>query len=591
MADGSAPGSQDSEQKDGMRIDWDVAVAMDDAVELSVDVFRPDDDGQYPAIVSYGPYAKGLPFQEAYAPQWNKMVSEHPDVAAGSSNRYQSWELVDPEKWAPHGYACVRVDSRGAGRSPGVVDVWNTREAQDLAACIEWAAAQPWCSGRVGVSGISYYATNQWHVAGLQPPHLAAMIPWEGFADFYRDLSRHGGILSEFPANWYTRQVESVQYGRGSRSPVNPSTGRHVAGDVDLSEEELAKNRVDLGAELRSRRLDSPWYRERSADWSKVTTPFLSAANWGGVGLHPRGNFEAFTQAAATDKWLEVHGLEHWTHFYTDYGVSLQREFFDHYLKGEDNGFERGPRVRLNVRHPGERFVAREESEWPLARTEWTRVYLDAGSSSLSPQVPAASSVTYDALGDGVDFSLPVSDHETELTGPMAATLYVSSSTEDADLFVVVRLFDPDGGEVTFAGALDPNTPIALGWLRASHRHLDETRSLPYRPYHTHDREELLTPGEIVRLDVEIWPTSIVVPPGHRVVLSVRGKDYEYDGPLSDFAKTFYYANRGVGPFTHNDPADRPVETFGGQVTLYTGGDHPSSLLLAVVPPKEGAGS
>ena len=575
-----------SEKKDGMRIDWDLVVPMDDGIGLSVDVFRPDDDGAYPAIVSYGPYAKGLPFQEGYAPQWDKLVGDHPTVAVGSTNKYQSWELVDPEKWVPHGYACVRVDSRGAGHTAGVVDVWNLREAQDLYECIEWAAVQSWCSGKVGVNGISYYAINQWHVAGLQPPHLTAMIPWEGAADMYRDVSRHGGILSDFPGNWYKRQVEAVQYGLGSRSPVNPNTGRHVAGDEDLSDEELAKNRVDILRELRDRPLDGAWYRERSADWSKVTTPFLSAANWGGQGLHPRGNFAAFMEAAATDKWLEVHGLEHWTHFYTDYGVGLQRQFFDHFLRGEDNGWEKGPRVRLNVRHPGERFVARNENEWPLARTQWTTVYLDAAQRTLSEEVPGAAQVTYAALGDGVDFALSVSDHETELTGPLAATLYVSSATEDADLFLVLRVFDPHGQEVTFAGALDPNTPIAQGWLRASHRHLDPERSLPYRPYHTHDRAEPLVAGEIVRLDVEIWPTSIVVPPGYRVVLSVRGKDYEYTGTQSDFAKNFYYANKGVGPFTHNDPVDRPTEIFGGEVTLHTGGEHPSSLLLPVVPPK-----
>lgn len=573
-----------SESKDGMQIEWDATVVMDDGVPLSVDVFRPNDGGRYPAIISYGPYAKGLPFQDAYAPQWDKMVAEHPDVAAGSTNKYQSWEIVDPEKWVPHGYACVRVDSRGAGRSPGVVDVWNRQEAKDLAACIEWAAAQPWCTGKVGINGISYYAMNQWHVAGLQPPHLAAMIPWEGSADMYRDVSRHGGILSEFTANWYKRQVETVQYGLGSHSPVNPNTGRHVAGDENLSDEELAKNRIDIGDALRSRPLDGPWYRDRSADWSNVRTPFLSAANWGGQGLHPRGNFEAFTEAASTEKWLEVHGLEHWTHFYTDYGVELQRHFFDHFLKGDDNAWERGPRVRLNVRHPGERFVLREETEWPLARTRWTTVYLDAATNTLSASVPGASSVTYAALGNGIDFAMPISQEEVELTGPLAATLWVSSSTTDADLFLVVRLFDADGQEVTFQGALDPNTPIAQGWLRASHRHLDTERSLPYRPYHTHDRVELLAGDEVVRLDVEIWPTSIVVPAGYQVVLSVRGKDYEYSGPLSEFAKTFYYANKGVGPFTHTDPADRPADVFGGEVTLYTGGDRPSSLLLPVVP-------
>lgn len=582
---GAAEDARPSGSVDGMRVERHVGIPVDDGTVLRADVFRPDDAGRYPAVVTYGPYAKGLPFQVGYAPQWEKMVAEHPDVEAGSSNRFQSWEVVDPEKWVPHGYACVRVDSRGAGWSPGVVDVWSPREAQDLAQCIEWAAAQRWCSGKVGLCGVSYYAMNQWHVAALRPPHLAAMIPWEGAADFYRDVARHGGILCDFLANWYERQVQSVQFGLGSRSATNPATGEHVAGPGDLDDVTLSRNRTDLGAEVRRRRFDDAWYRARSADWERIDVPFLSAANWGGQGLHPRGNFEAFVEAASTDKWLEVHGLEHWTEFYTGYGVALQRQFFDHYLRGVDNGWERGPRVRLQVRHP-EGFEARAEQEWPLARTDWTTLYLDAASASLAGSLPAASAVTYDPLGDGVTFFLPPRDEAVEITGPLASTLYVSSSTEDADLFLVVRLFGPDGEEVTFQGALDPNTPVAQGWLRASHRELDTERSLPYRPYHRHERAIPLVPGETVRCDVEIWPTSIVVPAGHRLALSVRGNDYVYGGPLSEFARSFYYANRGVGPFTHTDPGDRPPSRFGGPVTLHTGGDRPSSLLLPVVPPE-----
>ena len=573
-----------SEVRDGMRIDWHVPIPADDGLVLRADVYRPDGPGRFPAIVSYGPYAKGLSFQEGYAPQWEKMVAEHPDVAAGSSTRYQCWEVADPEKWVPHGYACVRVDSRGAGWSPGFIDVWSRQEARDLAGCIEWAAGQPWCSGKVGLSGISYYAMNQWHVAALRPPHLAAMIPWEGAADHYRDVTHHGGIRCDFAANWYERQVRTVQYGLGTRSAVNPNTGEHVAGPEDLDDEQLLRNRADLSAEIAERPLDGSYYRERSADWERVTVPFLSAANWGGQGLHPRGNFEAFTQAAATEKWLEVHGREHWTHYYTGYGLDLQRRFFDYFLRGIDNGWDRTAPVRLNIRHPGERFVLREEREWPLARTQWTRVYLDAALMSLRPDPSAgAANLSYQALGEGADFALPAAAEPMELTGPLAARIFASSSTDDADLFLVLRLFAPDWDEVTFQGALDPNTPIAQGWLRASHRRLDPGRSLPYRPYHPHDGEDFLEPGEIVQLDIEIWPACIVVPAGYRLVLSVRGKDYEYQGKLSPFAEKFYYAGRGVGPFTHT--AGRAAGRYGGTVTIYTGAEYPSSLLLPVIPP------
>jgi predicted acyl esterase len=314
-------------------------------------------------------------------------------------------------------------------------------------------------------------------------------------------------------------------------------------------------------------------------------TPFLSAANWGGQGLHPRGNFEAFTQAATDQKWLEVHGLEHWTHYYTDYGVSLQRRFFDHFLKGEGNDWPGQPRVRLNIRHPGERFEPRDEAEWPLARTRWTKLYLDPATRRLTREAPAQeSAVAYDGLGDGVTFDFGALTEDTEVTGPLAAKVFASSQTSDADLFLILRIFDPQEREVTFQGALDPNTPVAQGWLRASHRRLDPARSLPYRPYHTHDRREPLEPGQVYELDVEIWPTCIVIPAGYRLALTVRGKDYEYGGELSEFAKTFYYANNGVGPFTHADPADRPAGIFGGRVTLHGGGSRPSSLLLPVIP-------
>src|SRR5262245_2280829 len=179
--------------------------------------------------------------------------------------------------------------------------------------------------------GIAYYAINQWHVAGLQPPHLAALVAWEGAADFYRDMTYHGGIHCTFPANWYPLQVENVQYGLGDRARRNPNKGESVAGPENLPDEALARNRGDLGADIVAHPRDDGWHRQRSADWAKVKTPFLSAANWGGQGLHPRGNFEAFTQAAADRKWLEVHGDSHWSLFYTDYGIALQKRFFDHF--------------------------------------------------------------------------------------------------------------------------------------------------------------------------------------------------------------------------------------------------------------------
>ena len=568
-----------------MHIDWDVAIEMDDGQVLRADVYRPATDASYPVILSYGPYAKGLAFQEGYPDQWRIMTTQHPDVEAGSSNRFQNWEVVDPEKWVPDGYAVVRVDSRGCGRSPGYIDVFSPRETEDLVACIEWAGLQPWSTGKVGLNGISYYAINQWHAASRQPDHLAAMCVWEGAADCYRDMTHHGGILSTFWANWYDMQVKTVQHGLGDRGAVSRVTGAAVTGDINLTDDELERNRADLGADVRDHSLDDSFHRDRSPQWSKIDVPLLTAGNWGGQGLHLRGNVEGFVRAATSQKWLELHGLEHWTHFYTDYGVGLQKRFFARFLKDEDNGWDAEPPVRLQVRHL-DRFEERMGEGWPLPETSWTTMFLDAGNMTLSQQTAVTGrEVRYDATGEGATFLLDPFQSETEITGPISLKLFASSETSDADIFAVLRIFDPQGGEVTFQGAIDPHTPVAQGWLRASHRRLDEELSLPYRPYHTHDRAEPLTPGEIYELDVEIWPTSIVAPPGYRLGLSIRGNDYKYEGDLGQASlTTFKNQLTGCGPFLHDDPLDRPPEVFGKGVTIHTGPDHKSALLVPAIP-------
>ena len=575
-----------SEIRDGMRIDWDVPIPMDDGIVLRADVFRPPQAGKHPVILSYGPYGKGLHFADLYADQWRRMIEQHPDVPAGSTNKYQNWEVVDPEKWVPDGYACVRVDSRGCGHSPGFVNVWSRREALDLCACIEWAAGQSWSTGKIGLNGISYFAMNQWQAAALEPPHLAAMCIWEGAADYYRDLARHGGILCTFGRVWFPSQVVRVQHGVGSRGYRSRMTGDWVAGPATLSEEQLGAARSDFYQDCRDNALASDEYwRSRLPDFSKVKVPLLSAANWGGQGLHPRGNFEGFMRAASEEKWLEVHGLEHWTHFYTDYGVGLQKRFFGHFLKSEDTGFRHQPRVLLQIRRPGEKFEERWESEWPIRRTRWTKLHLHTEGLGLGPEPPVREGkVTYPALGDGVTFLTPPLEAETEITGPAAAKLFVSSQTADADLFVILRVFTPDVREVTFQGALDPHTPVAQGWLRASHRKLDSELSLPYRPYHTHDEAQPLAPGEVYELDVEIWPTCIVVPRGHRIALTVRGRDYEYPGGPVAGLGTLGASFSGVGPFQHNDPRDRPPAIFGKDVTLHCGPRHPAHVLLPTIP-------
>ena len=573
-----------SEIRDGMRIEWDAPIPADDGVVLRADVFRPLGEGEHPVILSYGPYAKGLEFKQGYKANWARLTKAAPEVLEGSSNKYQNWELVDPEKWVPDGYVCVRVDSRGAGRSPGFLDSWSAREAKDLHDCIEWAGTQPWSNGKVGINGISYYAMNQWNAGALRPPHLAALCIWEGAADYYRELCRHGGILCDFIDSWYNRQVLIVQHGVGDRGARSPITGDTIAGPETLPPEALAKNRADLSGEVLERRLIDDYYRARTADFARIEAPLLSAGNWGGVGLHPRCNFEGYLRAGSREKWLEVHGDTHFTHFYSNYGEKLQKRFFGHFLKGENTGWDKQPKVALNIRRPGEQFELRAENEWPLARTQWTKYYLQPQARALAPDVPKEeTTIAYETTGDGVTFITAPITKALEITGPVAVKLWVSSDTTDADLFVILRLYDPQGKEVTFIGSNDPRTPVAIGWLRASHRKLDAKASKPYRPVHTHDEAWPLQPGEPVELDIEVWPTCIVAPSGYRLALTVRGKDYEYDGTDAGIANAAY-PMKGVGPFTHTNPKDRPPEIFGGKNTLHFAKGKAPYVLLPVIP-------
>jgi predicted acyl esterase len=288
-----------------------------------------------------------------------------------------------------------------------------------------------------------------------------------------------------------------------------------------------------------------------------------------------------------------VHGGSHWLQFYSDYGVRLQKRFFGHFLKGQDTGWDKQPPVLLQVRHV-DRFVERHENEWPLARTQWTRFYLDPEDVSLRRDPPShTAKIEYEALGDGVMFLTPPLREELEITGPVAAKLFVSSSTRDADVFLVLRVFTPDGREVVFEGSNDPHTPVGIGWLRASHRKLDPERSLPYRPYHTHDEPWPLTPGEPVELDIEVWPTCIVVPAGYRLGLSVRGRDYVYAGPHQTVPGTKgfgpeSYTFSGVGPFWHAHSEDRPAAVFGGRNALHFDKGRQPCLLLPIIPKRAG---
>lgn len=569
-----------------MIIERDVPVPMDDGLVLRADIYRPVSGDNIPIILCYGPYGKGVPYRDLYKISHDWLVAKHPDILPVSSREYLTWETADPETWAAYGYACVRVDSRGAGRSPGVMDCSSPRETKDVYECIEWAGKLHWSNGKVGMSGISYYAINQWQVAALQPPHLAACVIWEGAADHYRDSSRHGGIHSnEFRVSWYEKQISVLRHGN-PKGLMDPWLGERCTGPESLSEAELANNVTDFIEQIGQRELFDDYYKERSVvDWSKVVVPFLSCASWAGFGLHPRGNFEGYANAGSKNKWLECHPGRHEEWYYLETPLAMQKKFFDYFLKSEENGWDKEPALTIYERRPfSEDFPLRHESAWPLLSTQWTKAYLDTKHSSslaLSVNTPSTTShTTFDALGDDVVFFLPPFEQETEITGPLALKLFASSSTKDMDFFVTLQAFSPDGREVDFEGTVDPRTPLAQGWLRASHRKIDTEKSLPYRPYHSHDEIQPLEPNTTYEFDIEILPTHIILPKGFRLALNIGGKDFQR--PLVLDATVRWHA-RGSGPFLHTDTKDRPKDVFAGKTTIHTGGETSSYLLVPII--------
>jgi predicted acyl esterase len=446
----------------------------------------------------------------------------------------------------PQGYVVIRVDGRGTGKSPGSVLRLSDGEARDFYDAIEWAGTEPWSNGRVAVMGISYFAMNAWRVAAQQPPHLAAIVPWEGAVDTYRDAGRHGGIYS----NFFTQRWAS-------------NVRRHEPGA------EAAGETGDPAQSVPPELFTEPVYN--LPDLSSVRVPVLSAGNWGGVGLHLRGNTEGFLGVGSEHRFLEVHSGNHVVPFYSLEGRLLQKRFLDHWLKGIDTGITREPPVKLAIRYGGDRYVWRYESEWPIARTDWTEYHLDASEGTLSTDRPGRrSEVRFSAdphaspEGRRAAFSSAPFETETEITGPVKLKLWISSSVDDADLFAIVRRIGPDGNEVTFPGQNQPAIAAAYGWLRVSHRKLDPERSTRYRPYHTHDELQKVEPGEIVPVEIEIWPTSVVFERGDRLVLEVASQD-----------------DPKIEPFLHNHPVDR---VQAGTNTIHSGDEYDSHLLLPVIP-------
>lgn len=445
---------------------------------------------------------------------------------------------------------------------------------------IEWAAEQPWSSGKVGLLGISYYAGSQWRVAARQPKGLACMIPWEGMSDYYRDRCRHGGILSNsFIKFWWDRQVVSNQYGRPGRAARNwgPDT---IEGD--LSEEELVANRNDQNIDnFNNRFRDDPYYASKEYSMEDITVPLLSVANWGGILLHLRGNVIGYSNAGSELKYLRFITGRHDLPFYYKEEVEIQRSFLDAFLKDDDRaGWSTGQaskvdlvlrkgNVGFNNTEAERTFARRIENEWPLARTQYTQFYLTPDCQLRPEPAPSRlSKLSYRALGtlhqpELLQFTTPVFDQDTEITGHVMAHLNVSVTPDkggplpsDIDLFLTLRYISPSGEEVFYTGTAGDPVPLTKGWLRVSMRkvndkHFRHRGYLPYRDYISSDVLPVL-PGEVYPVDVEIWPTNVILEEGSKLVFEVASGD-----------------TQGSGIFQHNDPIDRYVFLLSKRTSRY----------------------
>ncbi len=518
------------DEEHGIVCEYDASVELRDGTTIYADVFRPEGQDDVPALVGWGPYGKHDPVS------YDHLAGSHmPDSRASDLCIF---EAPDPAYWCKHGYAIVYPDPRGAWGSEGDLTFMTKQEARDCYDLIEWIPTQEWSNGKVGMSGVSYLAWIQWGVAELDPPHLEAINPWEGVSDFYREYAFHGGIPAGF-VPWIINDLW-------------PYTSNRLE-DLEALQKEHPLN-------------DAFWASKYPDDLSQITTPAYVGASWSDQGLHTRGTLRAFEEISSDDKWLTVHGRKKWPEYYDN--EDRVRQFFDKYLKETESEVDHWPTVNLEIREAYKEGNYREETTWPLERTQNETLYLDAQTNALRDSaVDSESTAVYDSevapeAGGKVQFEHEF-ENQTEITGTMKLKLWVEADgSDDMDLFVIVDKLNHVGERVRFPvqGWYDEGS-AAYGWLRVSHRELDQERSEPNRPVHTHESEEKLDAGEIVPVEIEVWPSSTVFDAGESIRLTVAGDDFQ----------------------TNDASWQHPELVNEGRHIIHTGGEYDSHLVAPVL--------
>ncbi|MHB8565496.1 MAG: CocE/NonD family hydrolase [Nitrososphaerales archaeon] len=560
-----------SERKYDYVIDKDVKIAISDGIQIDVDIIRPKSDEKFPAIISLSPYPK----EAQYGPIRPQRMSTAVQLNPGEERHRGHLECGDPVFYARRGYVHIIGNLRGSGKSGGDFQHLSHRDAQDGYEVVEWAAAQPWCNGNVGMFGVSYFAMIQWVTASLSPPHLKCVFaPWSSM-DRYREVYYHGGILS---ANWSIGWPKnSADWPKDRPDPKLPSQTRKEVGDKKfqdmiseaLKNESIADNAAlvevlrnpDRGfnnfiVDVLLHPYDDAYWQGRSVDYEKIKVPCYFGADLSPSGLHIR---------SAMKHWGNVKSAKKMTigpPLYLDRPVyQMQYEslrWFDHWLKGIDTGFMNEAPIKLFVMGSND---WKEADRWPLPETRWTPFYLHENGLLQEHEFWHKEGYTtfFDSpWGRGApEFITPYFVENTEMIGHIMLDMYASTTATDALWFISLFVLDSQGNSTT----------LSRGWLRGSHREIDEKRSKPWLPFHPHNRSEPLQPDEIYRFKIELLPISYLFKTGTKLGLRISCSDKTGDPPKSPIDAV------GVGHISGQSVS---------RVTVYHDSENPSNLLLPI---------
>lgn len=492
----------------------DIPVTMPDGTVLRADVYLPRTGsrgadthlkrslrtgtplpGRYPVVMCAHPYGKDrIPAHtrtgRGVSPQYH--LIGQPDPIRFSA--WTSFEAPDPAFWCRRGFALVNADLRGFGHSEGMADPLTRAESEDYRNLIEWAAAQPWSNGRVGLLGVSYLALSQYRTAALRPRGLAAICPWEGLSDPYRDVARPGGGREDgFMIMWSTM------------------TGRRGRMAISLRKGQLAHPLVD------------DYWRDRTPELEAIETPMLVCGSFSDQLLHSRGSHEAFRRAASRDKWLYTHRAGKWSTFYSPAVSVVQHQFLEDFVADVDTGWRNRPRVRLAIHRDRLEHEVVDVDAFPPEGTDDQAVRLSGGR-IIGGRSTGNGQIVWDTSRDTVSIHWRV-DTPMDLVGsPWLALSLALDQGDDAVIFAGLRLLR-SGTEVTFEGSYGfAGDMITHGQLRLSHRELDPVLSTPEFPVHRHDREVPMPPGELGAVVVPLLPQATHLVTGDVLRLDLSGR-------------------------------------------------------------------